>query len=65
MIAQSVRTQLAFQFLVAVLAFAVFVVRAAGQSASAGVVGYHGSAVGALGMGFALDDKPQVTGASG
>ena len=46
MIAQPVRTQLTFQFLVAVLAFAalgVFVIGTLRQRAGTWTIGYHGS----------------------
>ena len=61
MIAQPIGTQFTLQFLVAILAFASFavlVINAFGQRASARTVGNHGAAIGALGRHFALDDDP-------
>src|SRR5271163_267004 len=62
-IAQSVGLQAAFEFLVAVLAFAavrVGIVGGARQDDSTGPVGDYGTAVRALGMGLAFDDHPPL-----
>ena len=62
-IAESIRLQSAFEFFVAVLAFAsvgIGIVRGTGQNERSGTVGDHGAAIRALRVGFALHDHPTL-----
>ena len=65
MVAEAIGLQGHLEFLVAVLALAavgVGIVGGSGQHSGAGSVGDHGPAIGALGMGLALDDHPTLDG---
>ena len=60
MIAQPIRTETAFEFLVPILAlapFGIFVISRFGEDVGATSIGDHRAAVGALRVGLAFDDR--------